>query len=82
MTDGPLVRLFWRALDRLDYWLTQARLWLAGLPGVSEGRSRTRWVAYKLRSYPRRGGNAVKSGRPRDNFSIRFSFATFLGAAG
>jgi hypothetical protein len=28
MTDGPLVRLFWRALDRLDYWLTQARLWL------------------------------------------------------
>ena len=21
--------LFWRVLDRLDYWLTQARLWLA-----------------------------------------------------
>ena len=29
MTDKPLVRLFWRALDRLDYWLMQARLWLA-----------------------------------------------------
>ena len=22
-----LVRLFWRVLDRVDYWLTQARLW-------------------------------------------------------
>ena len=29
MTDRPLVRCFWRVLDRLDYWLTQARLWLA-----------------------------------------------------
>ena len=26
--------------------------------------------------------NAVKSGRPRENFSIRLSFATFSGAAG
>ena len=26
MTDGPLRRLFWRALDRVDYWLTLARL--------------------------------------------------------
>jgi len=24
-----MVRCFWRVLDRLDYWLTQARLWLA-----------------------------------------------------
>jgi hypothetical protein len=29
MADRPLVRCFWRVLDRLDYWLTQARLWLA-----------------------------------------------------
>jgi hypothetical protein len=36
MADRPLVRCFWRVLDALDYWLTQARLWLAdtvrGLP--------------------------------------------------
>jgi hypothetical protein len=31
MTDGPPVRFFWRALDRLDYWLTQARLWVADM---------------------------------------------------
>jgi hypothetical protein len=29
MADRPLVRFFWRVLDWLDYWLTQARLWLA-----------------------------------------------------
>jgi hypothetical protein len=29
MADGRLARLFWRVLDGLDYWLTQARLWLA-----------------------------------------------------
>jgi len=29
MDDALLPRLFWRVLDRLDYWLTQARLWLA-----------------------------------------------------
>jgi hypothetical protein len=29
MADRPLVRLFWRVLDRGDYWLTQSRLWLA-----------------------------------------------------
>jgi hypothetical protein len=29
MVDKPLVRFFWRALDRLDYRLTQARLWVA-----------------------------------------------------
>jgi hypothetical protein len=28
MDDRAIARLFWRALDRLDYWLTQARLWL------------------------------------------------------
>jgi hypothetical protein len=49
ITDGPVVRLFWRALDRLDYWLTQARLWLAdavcgpkpqrGLIGDGSGRA-------------------------------------------
>jgi hypothetical protein len=26
MANGSLTRLFWRALDRLDYWLTQAAL--------------------------------------------------------
>jgi hypothetical protein len=25
---GPVGRLFWRALDGLDYWVMQARLWL------------------------------------------------------
>ena len=29
MANGSLARLFWRALDALDYWLTQAQLWLA-----------------------------------------------------
>jgi hypothetical protein len=29
MTDRLLVRFFWRALDRLDYWMMQARLRLA-----------------------------------------------------
>jgi len=28
LADGPFGRLFWRTLDALDYWLTQARLWL------------------------------------------------------
>jgi hypothetical protein len=23
------MRLFWRAFDRLDYWLAEARLWVA-----------------------------------------------------
>ena len=27
--NRSLARLFWHVLDRLDYWLTQARLWLA-----------------------------------------------------
>jgi hypothetical protein len=30
MTNEPLARLFWHALDRLDYWLMQARLWIVG----------------------------------------------------
>ena len=29
MADRPQVRLAWRVLDRLDYWLMQARLRLA-----------------------------------------------------
>jgi hypothetical protein len=29
MADRALVRCFWRILDKLDYWLTQARLLLA-----------------------------------------------------
>jgi hypothetical protein len=28
MADGPLALLFWCVLDALDYWLTQARLWM------------------------------------------------------
>jgi hypothetical protein len=27
--NGPLARLFWGVFDAFDYWLTQARLWLA-----------------------------------------------------
>jgi hypothetical protein len=34
--SGPL---FWRALDRLDYWLTQVRLWVGG----TQSRKRTDW---------------------------------------
>ena len=29
MRDGAPARLFWRALDALDYWVMQARLWVA-----------------------------------------------------
>ena len=29
MANGSLAQLFWRALDALDYWVTQARLWAA-----------------------------------------------------
>ena len=29
--DSPLSRLFWRALDALDYWLTEATLRAADL---------------------------------------------------
>jgi hypothetical protein len=29
LADGSLARLFWRLLDVLDYWVTQAQLWLA-----------------------------------------------------
>jgi hypothetical protein len=28
MRDGAPARLFWRALDALDYWVIQARLWM------------------------------------------------------
>jgi hypothetical protein len=29
VTDWLPERFFWRVFDRLDYWLTQARLWVA-----------------------------------------------------
>jgi hypothetical protein len=29
LADELLARLFWRVVDALDYWLTQAQLWLA-----------------------------------------------------
>jgi hypothetical protein len=29
MAESVVVRRFWRVLDRLDYWVTQARLWAA-----------------------------------------------------
>ena len=29
MADGPLIRPFWRALDAVDYWITQLRLYIA-----------------------------------------------------
>ena len=28
IADSPLVRFFWCVLDALDYWVTQARLWV------------------------------------------------------
>jgi hypothetical protein len=34
MANGFLVRLFWRALDAVDYWLTQAMLWTVDHRGV------------------------------------------------
>jgi hypothetical protein len=47
MTDGPAALLFWRALDRMDYWLTLAELRildaLAGsLPETPADRQRQR----------------------------------------
>jgi len=47
MADKPLVLFFWRVLDRLDYWLTQARLWVAGAvcdpePEMAADRQRSR----------------------------------------
>jgi hypothetical protein len=27
LANGSLARLYWRVVDDLDYWLTQARLW-------------------------------------------------------
>jgi hypothetical protein len=36
MADGSYTRLFWRALDRLDYWPTQAGVWLADAVGGPE----------------------------------------------
>jgi hypothetical protein len=34
LDNGSLARLFWRILDALDYWLTQAMLWF--VDAVSE----------------------------------------------
>jgi hypothetical protein len=47
MADRPLERFLWRALDRLDYWLTQARLWGADVvcgpePETAADRQRSR----------------------------------------
>ena len=28
MPNEPLAQLFWRALDRLDYWMILVRLWI------------------------------------------------------
>jgi hypothetical protein len=36
MVDGPLVHCFWRVLDRLDYWLTQTRLWVVYVANGTE----------------------------------------------
>jgi len=32
--DGPLPQLYWRAIDRVDYWPMQARLWLVDACGA------------------------------------------------
>jgi hypothetical protein len=36
MPDEPLIRLFWRVLDQIDYWLMQPRLWMADVLCGSE----------------------------------------------
>ena len=28
MTDGTLARLFWRAIDPLDYWIIEVKFWI------------------------------------------------------
>jgi hypothetical protein len=45
VAESRLERFVWRALDRLDYWLTRARLWLADAmcgpePETAEDRQR------------------------------------------
>ena len=46
MVNEPLARLFWRALDRLDYWLTQARLWAVdAVYGPEPETAADRWRA-------------------------------------
>jgi hypothetical protein len=47
LTDGLLARLFWRIVDGLDYWLTQAVLWSVEAvcrpePETTEGWRRSR----------------------------------------
>jgi hypothetical protein len=37
MDHRPLVHSFWRVLDALDYWLTQAGLWLVDAVCDAEG---------------------------------------------
>ena len=31
MADSGVVQYFWRVLDRVEYWLTQSRLWGAAV---------------------------------------------------
>jgi len=38
MVARPMAWLFWRILDALDYWLTQARLWVVDVrPEAGDG---------------------------------------------
>jgi hypothetical protein len=39
--NGSLARLFWRALDASDYWLTQTRLWAADQDPMPHTRERS-----------------------------------------
>jgi hypothetical protein len=36
LADGSLAQFFWRVVDRLDYWLTQAVLWSVEAAGAPE----------------------------------------------
>jgi hypothetical protein len=45
MADGPLAYFFWRVLDAVDCWLTQARLRVGGCD-VAIGSPRRRLIGH------------------------------------
>jgi hypothetical protein len=43
MVDRPMAWLFWRILDALDYWLTQARLWVVDVRPEARDGANQQW---------------------------------------